>query len=244
MSTSAAPQALSQPPLKKSTQWTNRLGSLVDEEKAKASLSDNSNGGVTPSTLRTMSSGFSDAISNYEVETPLRLEGPYFTPANPEAYKTVVCLVAGTGLSGAIAIAAAFQAQQRARPRSTLRAPALARTMASESTRLWERCIVIWTVREDSFVDMQEFFRRKCALHLCENYQRIIALESPGLEFRVHKTGGAQPRPNMSEALMGICGDKGRDCWCYISGPNGFISAAEQSCSQIKSLNWFAARWD
>jgi NAD(P)H-flavin reductase len=64
----------------------------------------------------------------------MRLEGPYFTPANPERYETVICLVAGTGVSGALAIAAAFQ--------------------AGRADALWSRCVLIWTVRESDFVDL------------------------------------------------------------------------------------------
>lgn len=96
------------------------------------------------------------------VETTLRLEGPYFTPANPELYRTTVCLVAGTGLSGAIAIAAAFQAQQSL-PRSEWKATAQAvptttgatcTMTAANGPLYWTRCIVIWTVRESDYVDV------------------------------------------------------------------------------------------
>ena len=60
----------------------------------------------------------------------------------------------------------------------------------------------------------------------------------------MHETGGVQPRPDIGKALMEICGNEGGDSWCYISSPNGFIAAAEQACSQIEGLAWFAARWD
>ena len=39
-------------------------------------------------------------------------------------------------------------------------------------------------------------------------------------------------------------GGQGRDSWCYISGPNGFIDAAERACRQVPGLTTFAARWD
>ena len=143
-------QVPSQAPPKKSTQWTNRLASLADEEKAEANP-------TTPTEL-------SDTMASYGVEVPLRLEGPYFTPADPAAYKTVICLVAGTGLSGAIAIAAAFHAQKANKPRSDTKAAALigheASATAAESSRRWNRCIVIWVVREKDYVDMP-FFKGK-----------------------------------------------------------------------------------
>ena len=60
----------------------------------------------------------------------------------------------------------------------------------------------------------------------------------------MHKTGGARPRLDMAKVLGEICGDEGGDSWCYISGPNGFLSAAEQACSKTEGLAWFAASWD
>ena len=126
----------SQPPLNKSTQWTNKLASLADEEKA-------------------------EAYAAISAETSLRLEGPYFTPANPETYKTVICLVAGTGLSGAIAIAAAFQAQQRSESQPTTKATApvvdVPCTAMASTSRRWKRCIVLWAVRERDYVEIPFF---------------------------------------------------------------------------------------
>jgi hypothetical protein len=142
---SDALQALSQPALKKSTQWTNKLGALVDEEKI---MPDQS----------------TKALVNHGVETALRLEGPYFTAATPELYKTVICFVAGTGVSGAIAIAAAFNAQ-RSKPRSNLKAPLppteAGCTISNDPNRYWDRCVVIWTVREKEHIDIPVIFSGK-----------------------------------------------------------------------------------
>ena len=93
------------------------------------------------------------------VETSLRLEGPYFTPANPSTYKTVVCLVAGTGLSGAIAIAAAFEADKLGVPHDTKQPLTMteARTKPQDHVRRWQRCIVVWTVRQGDYTDMPFF---------------------------------------------------------------------------------------
>lgn len=98
------------------------------------------------------------------VNTTVRMEGPYFTPANPERFKTVVCLVAGTGLSGAIAIAAAFRAQKtgfvansKASKSGAVSAPPLACTVPPASLGRWQRCIVIWTVREKDYAEMPFF---------------------------------------------------------------------------------------
>lgn len=59
----------------------------------------------------------------------------------------------------------------------------------------------------------------------------------------------------MSQLLTDVCREdkeqrrggeeaEGDDAWCYISGPNGFIDAAERACRQVRGLTSFAARWD
>lgn len=151
-------QAISQPALAKSTQWTNRLGSLVDEEclKVKHVMNEFSR----PNT------GITDLVpitSERATDVKVRLEGPYFTPAHPETFKTVICLVAGTGLSGAVAIAAAFKAQKEAKcvdlDGKVEPAPMPCTGRGSSSGR-WQKCIVIWTVRESDYVDMPFFAGR------------------------------------------------------------------------------------
>ena len=88
-------------------QWTDKLASLVDNQSAHTAAPN---------------SQISDSKS-YDVEadndptsavTQVRLEGPYFTLSDPAAYPSVVCLVAGTGISGALAIASAFIAGKEA----------------------------------------------------------------------------------------------------------------------------------
>ena len=154
----SAPQALSQPPLKKSTQWTNRLASLADEEKTGIKLNRVDSSAPTKSHITALD--HSTQLAQSGIETALRLEGPYFTPANPEAYKNVICLVAGTGLSGALAISASFRAD-RARPQRDSKglSPAVGATctMSDGSSGRWQRCVVIWTVREKDFVEMPFF---------------------------------------------------------------------------------------
>lgn len=88
----------------------------------------------------------------------LRLEGPYFTAANPMAYETIVCLVAGTGITGALAIAEAFQAHRKNWKRPS-HFGATDRNASSEvpnndQRQRWSRCVVIWTVRADDYVEI------------------------------------------------------------------------------------------
>ena len=103
--------------------------------------------------------------------TTLRLEGPYFTLATPDAYENVLCLVAGTGLSGALAIAAAFRAQAGLAPSCFLssdtsankEAPGAQTCTVSQGNggkRRWKTCTIVWTVRETDYVDMP-FFQGK-----------------------------------------------------------------------------------
>jgi len=72
-----APQSSSQPLLKKSTQWTNKLAALVDEEKGLPNTHH-------PSNPNKESLPF-DALVDLGVETSLRLEGPYYNKSTPIA---------------------------------------------------------------------------------------------------------------------------------------------------------------
>lgn len=195
------------------------------------------------------------------LETGLRLEGPYFTPAAPHRFKTVVCLVAGTGISGAIALAGAFDGKQQARSEAagvTLcssskgecdRMPIL----DSVSNNLWERCVLIWTVREEHYVELPV----------------LRSNGTPGFETHVHLSGKGKPRLDAYSCLKEIVlhdmvakrqtgaekltnHDKmitdeelnGEGVWVYISGPNGFIDTAEMACKKIDGLQYYGARWD
>lgn len=95
-----------------------------------------------------------------QVALSLRLEGPYFTAANPREFETVVCLVAGTGVTGAIAIAEAFSAhrkQWRRMPRYGAGIEGSARPLEGSKTagrQPWSRCVVMWTVRADDYVEI------------------------------------------------------------------------------------------
>ncbi|SMY21351.1 unnamed protein product [Zymoseptoria tritici ST99CH_1A5] len=186
----------------KRSQWTNRVGALVDVEALRVPPVMDGEKSPTSNAMEQETSTI-----DLSVATTMRLEGPYFTPANPEQYETVICIVAGTGVSGALAIAAAFQSS----------------TVGS----LWKRCVIIWTVRETDFVDLPN----------------ITGMDREGLEFKVHKTGKGLPRLDVRTALVDICGEKTSSAWCYISGPNAFISAAERACNQVGGLEMFAARW-
>ncbi|KAL6720368.1 hypothetical protein ACLMJK_002289 [Lecanora helva] len=108
---------------KKSKEWTNKLASLVEEPIL-----------TSDSTSEKTEDPEKNPNPSSTHHTSLRLEGPYFTPAEPSRYSTVICLVAGTGISGAIAIAAAF------------------RSSRGEQNPRWKRCVIFWSVRETEYI--------------------------------------------------------------------------------------------
>ena len=141
-------------------QWTNKLAELVDE----ATLE------LSPPSEKMEESELHRQRLSAQYQTTLRLEGPYFTAANPASYDTVICLVAGTGVSGAIAIAAAFRQQpiiESLKPETTLfgqekiQGAPLERNFSISSllappgaVNTWKRCVVVWSVREADYIDL------------------------------------------------------------------------------------------
>jgi len=212
---------------KSSKQWTNKLASLVDETH-------------TTATTRSASQDKSRdrRLSDPELQSPhhlsalyhtsLRLEGPYFTPANPGYYNTVICLVAGTGISGAIAIAAAFGAQGPTKHEET---HAIADAFAIPSPRYEERNPMESMRGHDQGEKPDRAGDERAADMSCQlpvpsgqaqtTWKRCIILWSvreaeyiklpffneaanPGLEVRPHFTGKGHERLDMEGAVRGI----------------------------------------
>lgn len=215
---------------KTSKQWTNKLASIADTKSTDVSIPENMHDPEQQPEARVAT------LAN----TSLRLEGPYFTPANPAMYETVICLVAGTGVSGAIAIAASFsaqfssegctkfppvvapsseQAENTAEQDKTLQPPT-----STEKTS--KRCVVIWSIRESDHVRLP-FFQ-----------------VSPGLEVRSHLTGKGHGRLDAEKTINEICpnDDALARTWVYISGPNPFIEVGEKACRDL-GVAFFGARW-
>lgn len=146
----ATTRTLMSPKAKATVQWTEKLASLADtkEKPSTNESSINTSPALTPTVTAHQEMDYSGT------DITLRLEGPYFTPADPARYKTVVCLVAGTGLSGAIAVAGAFVEMERQRSASENCGPIGGACMANAVRGVWERCVVIWSCRESDFVDL------------------------------------------------------------------------------------------
>ncbi|KAL8640295.1 MAG: hypothetical protein Q9226_008764, partial [Calogaya cf. arnoldii] len=164
-----------------------------------------------------------EQITHTSVDLALRLEGPYFSPADPSRYHTVMCLVAGTGISGAIAIAGAFSTLQTS--------PSTAASVISQSSSLepvWRRCIVVWSVREKDYIDLHPL------------------MPTSDVELQVCLTGPGKPRQDITAMLSGITQNmppKART-WVYISGPKGFIEAAKRGCKATPKVEYYAASWE
>jgi len=196
-----------------STQWTGRLAGLADQytPHRQATLSQTSN----------LESGHMPY--NRGVGVALRLEGPYFSPADTSRYDTVVCLVAGTGISGAIAIAAAFNASaQNAKECGEMGDKG---HMASR----WRRCVIVWSVKETDDIELP-----------------FIQPMAEGLELRKFLTGPGRKRVDLNKELGEIAEGGGRT-WIYISGPSTFINAGKIACQAVQSsadVVYYAASWD
>ncbi|MCJ1292574.1 hypothetical protein MMC34_004125 [Xylographa carneopallida] len=227
---------------KPSVQWTDKLASLADRtrsisEDVEKIASDHSSSTVSSGQLQTDALDQARALTM--VDIGLRLEGPYFTPADPSRYKIVICFVAGTGVSGAIAIAAAFIDMKRQQtairtennlstPKRVSSVPAICSSSKSSASSTWQRCVVFWSVRVDDYVELP-FFNDP----------------SSSLELRVHRTSKDRPRLDIAEALASVCDEApGDSTWCYLSGPNAFIAAGETACKAQAGVDFYGARWD
>ncbi|KAL9044005.1 MAG: hypothetical protein Q9214_002828 [Letrouitia sp. 1 TL-2023] len=215
-----------------SVQWTAKLADLADQPSPNAPLSfgiQSSNAGQERTT----------ATCSDSIKISLRLEGPYFYPADPYRYDTVICMVAGTGISGALAIVSAFTYHSSTAEQAVPAFGTTYQSSRSRQPRRWRRCIVIWSIKE---------------------YEEIavpITFSCEGLEMRKFLTGGGRDRVNLRRELEeaaqytenkteGI--EKENRIWVYISGPRPFIVAGKDACKAIqrkrKDLDFYAASWD
>jgi len=196
-----------------STQWTGRLAGLTDQytPHRQATLSQTSN----------LESG--QMPYSRGVDVALRLEGPYFSPADASRYDTVVCMVAGTGISGAIAIAAAFNASAQNAKECGENGDKV------HTASRWRRCVIVWSVKETDDIELP-----------------FIQPMAEGLELRKFLTGPGRKRVDLSKELGEIAGGGGRT-WIYISGPSTFINAGKAACQAVESsvdIVYYAASWD
>ncbi len=197
-------------------------------------------------------------MDNSSVPISLRLEGPFFTPANPAFYNTVLCLVNGAGVAGALAIASAFMQLEEYEKRTFPHAGAMRRS-ASESydiqalqatasampstnqlERKWKRCIIIWVVCEEDYIDLPGL--------------NSAVLGGSSLEVRTHLTGKGREELYFWDTLDRVLEEDGcavredgtaktASLWCYVSGPRKFVGGAEQACKERQEggVEWTCA---
>ncbi|KAL8859967.1 MAG: hypothetical protein Q9178_003516 [Gyalolechia marmorata] len=192
----------------KSAQWTEKIASSLDRKH------DQQNHDHLER---------KEQVSHTSVDLALRLEGPYFSPADPSRYHTVVCLVAGTGISGAIAIAGAFRALH------TSQSPAESGYSNSDSSEpVWRRCIIVWSVRERDYIDLPP-----------------LALNA-NVELQICLTGPGKPRQDLKTTMSGITQSMPPNArtWAYISGPRGYIESAKRVCKALSDVEYYAASWE
>lgn len=160
-------------------QWTNKLaGFALEPRHEDADLS-------SPDSVELAKMDVA-RLRPEESAVELRLEGPYFTMVDPTAYDTVICVVAGTGVSGAMAFASAFKGLARSdlhhddsqnaheadksfletgtlSPSSEMTGPSHSAALhTSEERQRWKQCVVVWTVREEHYVDLAELTGMSC----------------------------------------------------------------------------------
>ena len=147
-----------------SIQWTDKLASLVDHHALETTRSPCPKDGNPQAltSLLTSTSSTSRHPTFPTINVALRLEGPYFSPTDPFRYGTVVCLVAGTGVSGAIAIADAFTEMQQSHAAVLMDRSAL--NVVDIPTVIWDRCVVVWSIHVDEYVDLP-FFKGGFVFH-------------------------------------------------------------------------------
>ena len=222
-----------------SVQWTEQLAGLVDEQPtAKLDpLDEDAKPDSTADDVELQSPALPPSRSSTpspKVRVALRLEGPYFSPADPARYPIAVCLVAGTGISGALAVAGAFAESRRRHLRDSTAAACAAPkgtpcvAGAAGGVPTWRRCVVVWSVREAYAVELP------------------FADGLAGTELQVHRTGPGRPRLDIAATLAEVRAAEtaGTRMWVYISGPKAFIDAGKAACKGLEGCDFYAASWD
>ena len=210
---------------RKGMQWTTKVAKLAeDKEKIGIESSCRDSGRIEPA----------------RVELSLRLEGPYFTPADPYRYDSTVCLVAGTGISGALAIGSAFN-KHASEP-----SPSLPAEDYPKQRRRWTCCTIIWSVKADEDIELPFLEPRSSGLEV-----RKFLTGRKRSETKVNENQLVGSRVNLEREMNGLVfpttGEM-RRTWVYISGPKQFIASAKTACKIVEKagamMDVYAASWD
>lgn len=165
----------------------------------------------------------------------MRVEGPYLCEDHGfEIADRVICLVGGTGVTGALSLAEWYLVHRMQRSKASF--------------------TIIWTLRNASTALLPEWQhlllkssetdgRMRLRTHVSSGSGRLNVAEAIGSELAGH-------------------GQVGGSAWLYLSGPADFLRAAEDACCDIEanirrtrkmktartvavdSLSYFAAKWE
>lgn len=137
-------------------QWTDKIAGLADKYRplSRSGENGNFNQPIDTNFIEPANRSLVRTHPTQGVKLSLRLEGPYFSEADPSQYTTVICFVAGTGVSGAIAIARAFLERRRQQSTAITDFPELETNDGTKIAPKWERCVVFWSVKAKNYTDL------------------------------------------------------------------------------------------
>ncbi|KAM0326747.1 hypothetical protein ACHAQA_006620 [Verticillium albo-atrum] len=166
----------------------------------------------------------------------VRVEGPY--PVNDCGYTTashIVCIVGGTGITGAYSLARWWLDTVSATTRFTL----------------------IWTVRHREMAMIREWQELEAAAQPLPNMRVTAHISSQ--DGRLDATQALQQALARDQLMVG---SSEGGAWVYSSGPDALLGATERACAQVKKdirrnirgrgadtwavqdISWYMARWE
>lgn len=176
--------------------------------------------------LTTTTADCEDAIEvvDRRKKVQVRVEGPYI-PREVTAFQTadrIVCLVGGTGLTGAYSMAMWWLEARSREPNATF---SMIWTVRNRDTALLRECREL----EDrvSAVGLGKFSLR---VHVSSEEGRIDVGEA--LRQEVFASTAAAELHEEGKAI--VSKPMGQSAWIYVSGPEGLVRQAEYACIKLE----------
>lgn len=176
---------------------------------------------------------------NDRTEVQLRLEGPY-PPRNTkfETASHIVCVVGGTGMTGAYSLAIWWS-----------------ETRASMGD---SRFTFVWTIRDrkssmiQEWQSLSEVAARTPRLELVTH----VSSEQGRLDPAIHIRRALSRETQGASAVEKDKVDAPASVWVYSAGPDGFVRAVKGACiaaridvrrnaqTKLKDFDWYIAKWE
>lgn len=142
----------------------------------------------------------------------VRVEGPYIPlEADFQSADHIICIVGGTGLTGAYSLALWWLKHRQQDPNA--------------------RFVLIWTVRHRETARLREWQELEERLTHAEGRIR--------LQIHVSSESGRIDAMDSLRSVLARSDEKdrasGQSAWVYISGPAGLLDQAEDACVQLES---------